>query len=187
MPRYEYKVVPAPERGTKVKGLKTTPDRFAYALEELMNELGAKGWDYVRADTLPCEERSGLASRKTTYQNMLVFRRSAESATMSPAEGSGIVTAPSPQHSAVTAAPVASAPVQAAEAPVAAPEARGDDTAAAPVQAEPASDPHETPQDKKDAAAAAAAALSAYRGRDDGPSSAPPIGPAGPKKDQAAE
>ena len=40
-----------------------------------MNELGAQGWEYQRTDTLPCEERSGFTKRVTTFQNMLVFRR----------------------------------------------------------------------------------------------------------------
>ena len=38
-------------------------------------ELGAEGWDYLRADTLPVDERSGLTGTKTSFQNMLVFRR----------------------------------------------------------------------------------------------------------------
>ncbi len=75
MPFYEFKVVPAPRRGTKTKGLKTTEDRFAKALMDVMNTHGRDGWDYVRADVLPCDERSGLTGRTTTYQNMLVFRR----------------------------------------------------------------------------------------------------------------
>lgn len=75
MQRYEYKVVPAPRRGEKARGVKTTEDRFALALSGLMNRFGAEGWDYVRADALPCEERVGLTGTKTVYQNMLVFRR----------------------------------------------------------------------------------------------------------------
>jgi hypothetical protein len=75
MQRYEYKVVPAPTKGEKARGAKTTPDRFAYKLTTMMNDLARDGWDYVRADTLPCEERSGLTGKVTTYQNMLVFRR----------------------------------------------------------------------------------------------------------------
>ena len=57
MPRYEFKVVPAPRRGEKARGLKTTEERFAQALTTLMNSLGREGWDYVRADTLPCGNR----------------------------------------------------------------------------------------------------------------------------------
>jgi hypothetical protein len=40
-----------------------------------MNKMGASGWEYIRADTLPCEERVGLTGTKSVYQNMLVFRR----------------------------------------------------------------------------------------------------------------
>ncbi|MFA8442390.1 DUF4177 domain-containing protein [Yoonia sp.] len=72
---YEYKVVPAPVRGLKAKGMKTAEDRFANALQTAMNDLAADGWEYLRADTLPCEQREGLLSKTTVYQNMLVFRR----------------------------------------------------------------------------------------------------------------
>jgi hypothetical protein len=75
MQRFEFKVIPAPKRGEKARGVKTTEDRFAFALTNLMNQLGAEGWDYVRADSLPCEERVGLTGSKTTFQNVLVFRR----------------------------------------------------------------------------------------------------------------
>ncbi len=73
--RFEYKVVPAPRRGQKARGLTTTEERFALALSHVMNELGHDGWDYLRADTLPVDERSGLTGTKTSYHNMLVFRR----------------------------------------------------------------------------------------------------------------
>ncbi len=79
MQRFEFKVIPAPRRGEKARGVKTTEDRFALALTTLMNQLGAEGWDYVRADALPCEERVGLTGSKTTFQNVLVFRRVIES------------------------------------------------------------------------------------------------------------
>lgn len=75
MQRFEYKVIPAPKRGEKARGVKTTEDRFALALTLLMNDLGAEGWDYVRADALPCDERVGLTGTRTTFQNVLVFRR----------------------------------------------------------------------------------------------------------------
>jgi hypothetical protein len=75
MQRFEFKVIPAPKRGEKARGVKTTEERFALALTSLMNQLGAEGWDYVRADSLPCEERAGFTSTKTTFQNVLVFRR----------------------------------------------------------------------------------------------------------------
>ncbi|MFQ6548403.1 DUF4177 domain-containing protein [Aestuariibius sp. 2305UL40-4] len=72
---YEYRVVPAPRRGLKGKGVKGPEARFAHALETVMNEEAADGWEYVRTDTLPAEERQGLTSRTTVYQNVLVFRR----------------------------------------------------------------------------------------------------------------
>lgn len=75
MQKFEYKVVPAPRRGEKSKAARTTPDRFALTLTLLMNDLGRDGWDYLRADTLPCEERVGFTGKATTFQNMLVFRR----------------------------------------------------------------------------------------------------------------
>ena len=78
MPTYEFRVVPAPKQGLKAKGVRSNEERFAHALEVLMNEMGAQGWDYVRADILPAEERQGLTGRVTVYQNMLVFRRVVE-------------------------------------------------------------------------------------------------------------
>ncbi|WP_341365587.1 DUF4177 domain-containing protein [Yoonia sp. BS5-3] len=72
---YEYKVVPAPTRGLKAKGIKTAEERFANALQTEMNTLAADGWDYLRTDTLPSEQREGLMGKTTVYQNMLVFRR----------------------------------------------------------------------------------------------------------------
>lgn len=73
--RFEYMVVPAPTRGKKVKGVKGAASRFAHALSEVMNEHATAGWEYLRTDTLPAEERTGLTGRTTVFQNMLVFRR----------------------------------------------------------------------------------------------------------------
>ena len=78
MPAYEYRVVPAPRTATKEKGAKTTDARFAVTLTRLMNELGAEGWEYQRAETLPCDERRGLTGRVETTQHVLVFRRERE-------------------------------------------------------------------------------------------------------------
>ena len=72
---YEYRVVPAPSRGEKARGVKTTAERFALALTGVMNRLGREGWEYLRTDTLPCEERVGLTGSKSTFQHLLVFRR----------------------------------------------------------------------------------------------------------------
>jgi hypothetical protein len=96
MARYEYKVVPAPTRPAKVKGVKGTEQKFAVALSEIMNELAGDGWEYLRTDTLPCEERQGLTGRTTTFQNMLVFRRAAGGAAEAVAapHGEAVLAAP---------------------------------------------------------------------------------------------
>lgn len=75
---YEYRVIPAPTKGTKAKGAKTVEERFALTLQEAMNSMAQDGWEFQRAETLPSEERAGLTGRKTVYHNMLVFRRKTE-------------------------------------------------------------------------------------------------------------
>ncbi|NDR56546.1 DUF4177 domain-containing protein [Aliiruegeria sabulilitoris] len=150
---YEYKVVPAPEKGLKGKGVKGPRERFANALQSVMNELGAEGWEYLRADTLPCEERSGLTGSTTTYQNMLVFRRVVAA---SEAPQPKALPAPEATPAAETAAEAAPSRASEKAVPSIVPE-RG---AAATDQA---------------AAAAAAAALTAYR---ESTSGAPKLGPA---------
>ncbi|MCO6382544.1 DUF4177 domain-containing protein [Oceanicola sp. 502str15] len=124
MPRYEYRVVPAPERGKKAKGAKGTSGRFAVALEELMNEMGAAGWEYQRTDTLPCQERVGLTGKQTTFQHMLVFRRELAEEAVSDAEVTALLEAPKAE-----AAP-AEAPAEVTELPDQ-PEEKRDAVAAA--------------------------------------------------------
>ena len=126
MQRYEYKVIPAPKRGEKARGAKSTEDRFALALTGMMNQLGAEGWDYVRADTLPCEERSGLTGTKTSYQTVMVFRRAlaASAAAGSGAEPVTPVRAEGPRLGSPVAMPAGPAPALGpAAAPAGAPPA----------------------------------------------------------------
>ncbi|WP_415402510.1 DUF4177 domain-containing protein [Tateyamaria sp. SN3-11] len=75
MSGWEYKVVPAPTKGVKGKGIKSPEGRFANALETLMNDMGAEGWEFQRAETLPSVERSGLTGSTTEWRNVMVFRR----------------------------------------------------------------------------------------------------------------
>lgn len=82
---YEYKAIPAPERTVKVKGLKTPGERFAHLLTECLNEAASEGWEYVRAESLPCEERKGLFGKARSTQVVLIFRR-ALSSTPAPGE-----------------------------------------------------------------------------------------------------
>ncbi len=74
MPRYEYKVVPAPRRPAKLRGVRGDEARFAFTIEEAINVSAAEGWEYVRSDTLPCEHR-GWFSRKVEEHSVLIFRR----------------------------------------------------------------------------------------------------------------
>ena len=87
MQAFEYKVVPAPAKGTKAKGVKTPEARFANSIEILLNEMAADGWEFQRAELLPSEERSGLTGSSTNWRNVMVFRRAlaAEAADRAPA------------------------------------------------------------------------------------------------------
>ncbi|MGI9370268.1 MAG: DUF4177 domain-containing protein [Ruegeria sp.] len=78
MQRYEYKVVPAPKKGSKAKGVKTPEGRFANSVQNILNEMGQDGWEYQRAELLPSEERSGLTGSTVNWRNVLVFRRAVE-------------------------------------------------------------------------------------------------------------
>jgi hypothetical protein len=208
MPAYEYRVVPAPVQGRKAKGLKTSAERFAHALESLMNEMCAEGWDYVRADTLPCEERSGLTGRTTVYQNMLVFRRAVgvEEDEERPVLA-GLLSPPQPE-AAPAAPPVPPVPpvsegrpapgeplVATRRAPLSAPNPAPISTPPAEDRAEgdaPAAAASQRFPDPSTAARAAAAALRTYRagapeggGASDPQESKPSGKPGGP--DLAAE
>lgn len=72
---HEYKVVPAPVRAPKVRGLKTTAERFSHALTEAINAEAAGGWQFLRTETLPCEERGTLGRTRTSTQVVMVFGR----------------------------------------------------------------------------------------------------------------
>jgi hypothetical protein len=76
MQRFEYKVVSAPRRPKKFKGVKGTGNQFAEVLAEVMNEMAAGGWEFQRAETLPVDEKPGmLKSRVEVFHSVLVFRR----------------------------------------------------------------------------------------------------------------
>jgi hypothetical protein len=74
---HEYKVVPAPARPAKAKGLKTTADRFAHTLALALNDHAAEGWEFVRTETFAVEERKGLfGGTRTVMQPVMILRRS---------------------------------------------------------------------------------------------------------------
>lgn len=94
--RYEYAVIPAPTKGEKARDARTPTDRYALALAAELNRMAADGWDYLRADVLPSEERSGLTGRSTVYHNVLIFRR-AEPEPVAPAPAPAPEPAPMPE------------------------------------------------------------------------------------------
>ena len=130
MPVYEYKVVPAPRQGEKTRGAKTTADRFAVALTRLMNDLGRDGWEYLRADTLPCEERAGLTGKTTAFQHMLVIRRTAAPAQAAPAQAGA---SPHLAEPLAIAAPLVADPAPQGSAPPIATPANDAPSAAPPL------------------------------------------------------
>ena len=77
MMRFEYKVIKAPDTANKIKGVKDPGERFAQTLEEMLNEYGATGWEFVRAEVLDFEEKSGMFSRGSKGEDTyLIFKRS---------------------------------------------------------------------------------------------------------------
>ncbi|WP_226550030.1 DUF4177 domain-containing protein [Celeribacter naphthalenivorans] len=98
MPRYEYLTLPAPRKGEKSKAARTPEARIAQAMQSLLNEKGREGWEYLRADLVPMEERAGIASKTVNYHTVLVFRRelgaAAEMAATLETKGAEVETAP---------------------------------------------------------------------------------------------
>lgn len=77
---FEYKVVPAPAKGTKAKGIRTPEGRFSNSIELLLNQMADEGWEFQRAELLPSEERVGLTGSTTNWRNVMIFRRATPAA-----------------------------------------------------------------------------------------------------------
>jgi hypothetical protein len=75
MPQYEYALQPAPNRAEKHRALKTNAEKFGQTLADVMNDMARDGWEFLRSETLPAEERAGLTSKTTVMHTFLVFRR----------------------------------------------------------------------------------------------------------------
>ena len=73
---FEYKCVGGPERPKRVRGARSRSDRVALAMEEIIGAEAVDGWEYLRTDLVPVEEKSGLFSRtQEVHRAVLVFRR----------------------------------------------------------------------------------------------------------------
>ena len=141
MPRYEYKVVPAPTKGLKGKGVKGAEAKFAHAIQELMNGLSGYGWEYQRAETLPSVERAGLTGSTTEWRNVLVFRRLREGE----ADAFSPEMLPAPAAVAMAAAP---APEPEPQAPEEVEAALGELEEAQPPEEETTPQEKTTPQEE---------------------------------------
>lgn len=79
MTYFDYKVVPAPRRMKKIRGVKEPEELFAMTLTEAINEHARQGWEYVRAESLTAETPGGWLRRgREETQTLLVFRRARE-------------------------------------------------------------------------------------------------------------
>ena len=73
---YEYKCVAAPERAKRRRGARGRTERVAAALEDVIRENAVDGWEYMRTDLVPIEEKSTWFSRAhEVHRAVLVFRR----------------------------------------------------------------------------------------------------------------
>lgn len=73
---FEYKVVGAPEKGRRRRGARTRSDRVAAAFEDVLREEVVDGWEYLRTDLVPVEEKPGLLRRREeVHRAVMVFRR----------------------------------------------------------------------------------------------------------------
>lgn len=79
MANFEYKVVPAPAQGKRGKGAKGLDGRFANAMALAINKEAADGWEYMRAESLPSIDRTGITRKRIeAFRNVLVFRKLVE-------------------------------------------------------------------------------------------------------------
>jgi len=80
MAYYDYKVIPAPRRVKRLRGVHEAAELFAHTLTEAINEHAREGWEYVRAESLTAETPRGWFRRPAEEdQTVLVFRRERES------------------------------------------------------------------------------------------------------------
>lgn len=70
---HDYRVLPAPDRAAKTSA--KGEDAHARALADVLNAEARQGWEFVRAETLPMKERTGLTGTRMGFRTLLVFRR----------------------------------------------------------------------------------------------------------------
>jgi hypothetical protein len=75
---FEYKCVGAPERPKRLRGSWSRSDRVALAMQEIIDAEAVDGWEYLRTDLVPVEEKASFFSRtQEVHRAVLIFRRDA--------------------------------------------------------------------------------------------------------------
>lgn len=73
---FEYKCVGAPERPKRQRGTRSRSERVALAMQEAISAEAVDGWEYLRTDLVPVEEKAGFFSRtQEVHRAVLIFRR----------------------------------------------------------------------------------------------------------------
>jgi hypothetical protein len=107
MTSYEYKTLPAPRRERRVRGQKAGADAFAAAIQAVLNDQAAAGWEFQRAESLPCDEKKGfLGRRQEVLHTLLIFRR----AIPAPVQAAEVLRAEPPAPAPVRAEPARAEP-----------------------------------------------------------------------------
>ncbi len=72
---FEYKCIGGPERPKRQRGVSPS-DRVALAMEEIIADEAVEGWEYLRTDLVPVDEKPGFFSRsQVVHRAVLIFRR----------------------------------------------------------------------------------------------------------------
>ncbi|MEL7468138.1 MAG: hypothetical protein AAFN27_06775 [Pseudomonadota bacterium] len=101
---YEYKCVGAPEKAKRRRGAKTRTDRVAAVMQDIIAQEAVGGWEYLRTDLVPVEEKSGLFGRvHEVHRAVLIFRRGEPAGAHARAVQSDMVS-PAPAMAAPAAA-----------------------------------------------------------------------------------
>jgi hypothetical protein len=82
---YEYRVIPAPKRLRRIKGVSATADLVAATLTDCINAEARQGWEYVRTEQVAAEEPAGWFRRaRQVEETVMIFRRPRRGAEVQP-------------------------------------------------------------------------------------------------------
>lgn len=79
MQQYDYKVVPAPRRLKRIRGVSSSAELCAVTLAETLNAVAREGWEYLRAEQVSAAQEGGWFRRGAeVVETVLIFRRPRE-------------------------------------------------------------------------------------------------------------